>query len=193
MKDKIEQKSRLIIFASARNHYQQYVDMVRMLSPNFDKTIIFGFTHVFKGFLINKEKYAVEIRERHKGDNFYKLLKEVNRTGTEKDVIIFDEPFERLRSLIVAFFCLGLKAKKYMIIHDVNKWFTLPLLMNKKYLFEIFARKVVVQKLDGIIVLTPELRDFIKNCCFYKSLYLCFLLFFFQARSDVRRSKKMLL
>ncbi len=166
MRNGKDRKKHLVIFASAANHYQFYVDMIKHMGPRFDQVLLIGYAYVLETISL-KEEYNVKIRVRKRGDNFLKILFELKKTLPPHTVIIFDEIYESLRSLVIAFIVLNLKIKIYLVIHDVNKWFMVP----TKFIFQrwpiFWARKFITRCVSGIIVVSPNLKVYLQKLGLY--------------------------
>jgi glycosyltransferase involved in cell wall biosynthesis len=162
----MNQKKQLVIFASAANHYQFYIDMIKHLGPRFDQVLLIGYGYVLETISL-KGEYNVKTRVRKRGDNFLKILSELKKTFSPHTVIIFDEIYESLRSLVIAFIVLNLKIKIYLVVHDVNKWFMVP----TKFIFQrwpvFLARKFITCCVSGIIVVSPNLKGYMQKLSLY--------------------------
>lgn len=162
----MSQKKQLVIFASAANHYQFYVNMIKHLGPRFDQVLLIGYDYVLETIFL-KGEYNVKTWVRKRGDNFLKVLAELKKTFAPHTVIIFDEIYEPLRSLAAAFMVLNLKIKIYLVVHNVNKWLMAPTKSLSRYWPVILLRKFVIRYVSGIIVISPNLKDYIQNLALY--------------------------
>jgi len=95
------------------------------------------------------------------------FLKRLMYRKEKFDIIIFDEIYSgSLSSLfsLARFFLLNqCRAKKFLIIHNVNKWLAPPIAANWKQNIKGFFRKFLAKKSDGLLVISFGLQKYIKD------------------------------
>lgn len=163
-------KSKLCLVGLVLNHQSLYkIIITNFLNRDYEVTLITRPTLV-NSFREFKNAICISIYD---DKNDFKILKKSIVTINKSDVIIIDEIYDRF------YRGLGIRLrpkKKFLIIHNPNRWFILFYKFNLRFFDTLFFRGFFLNQFQNFITISPNVKDYLEilspsNC---KSFFLPF-------------------
>lgn len=122
----------------------------------------------------DKKQYTLIIKENK--ESIGSFLKKVERICDEKIDLLFINTIQESLKDLPHYLNFKPKCKMILTIHDANTWLNQQLKIDIKRPFRTFdtllssiiIQKIVLPKFDGINIVYPPIKDYIKNNNFYK-------------------------
>lgn len=173
MSDQSPQK-KICLLPSEGDHAELYVLLVSSFRDAGFEVIVTGDQDIFDRMnaLAGPFHAGVRFIPRQEGESDARLLGRLKPEINTSRAVIFDEVFKTAWPLFWGLWRHRLRAKKIFIVHFSNSWFAQPLSLRPGTLFKSIYRKLIVRKMDALVVISPVLRDYIRHVSAYaKDIY----------------------
>jgi hypothetical protein len=162
------------------NHITYYQNLIDILS--YSNITFFGDIW-FKNNLkpIKRITFVNKKSELSNKDFYSSIVLQLNKL----DAIIIDENIGNHLTFLK--FIRKVKVKKYFTVHNINHWFNPKLKINT--LHSLLIRKVILMKMDCFIVISPNLKTYLKNFTLKPVFFIPFLALNMKSRKKSKNNK----
>jgi len=160
-------------------HYHSIYFYTLAKIANTKKTHVTLFTtkeiySLIESHLDNKDQYTIIIKEEKESINSF--LKRIEKICNDKIDLLFINTIQESLKDLPHYFKFKPNCKMILTVHDANTWLNKKLTLDFKKPFRtldtlissIIIQKIILPKFDGINVVYPPIKDYIKNNNFYK-------------------------
>jgi len=160
------------------HYHTKYLYTVAKIVKTKDTNVtIFTTSDLFlklKTYIKNIDDYEIILKE--KNESISRFLKRVEKICSEKIDLLFVNTIQETILDLPRFLSFKPKCKLILTIHSVNSWFSMKPEIQLKKIFrtvdtnlsKIFVRFFVLPKFDGINVIYPPIKDYVKQKTNYK-------------------------
>ena len=100
---------------------------------------------------------GVQYCSRPEGENLLRSIVRHRACLTSATSVLFDEPYESLKYLWLPFLAMR-RTKKFLIIHNVNRWFLPAKRLSAKSLFIKYVKTCILRRVSGVAVVSPQMK-----------------------------------
>lgn len=160
-------------------HYHSIylVTLAKVCNTKNTHVTIFTTKEIFsliETYLEDKQQYTIIIKEEK--ESISSFLKKVEKICDEKIDLLFINTIQESLKDLPHYLRFKPKCKMILTVHDANTWLNQQLKIDFKKPFRtldtllssFIIQKIVLPKFDGINIVYPPIKDYIKNNKFYK-------------------------
>jgi len=142
-----------------KTHSTYYRAIIELFSKkDFHVTM---FTDVWFQQELYSNYQNIEFITKKDKESFYKFYRRILKRAGKCDLVIIEQSYGTTLSQI--FGLRGLKSKKLYTIHNVITWLAPTFSIKIRALFRNLAQKFVIDNVDGVIVVSDNMKNFITS------------------------------
>jgi len=170
-------------------HYHSIylVTLAKVCNTKNTHVTIFTTKEIFsliETYLEDKQQYTIIIKEEK--ESISSFLKKVEKICDEKIDLLFINTIQESLKDLPHYLRFKPKCKMILTVHDANTWLNQQLKIDFKKPFRtldtllssFIIQKIVLPKFDGINIVYPPIKDYIKTISFTKKTFTAFHLFY---------------
>lgn len=179
------------LFGTAINHANLHAALINKFIENNAKVHCFLQQEAHREAILaasRADPSVIRFYVRKKNENVLSQSYRHRKTIDKLDAVIFDELWESEIKILptLMFFCR--RPRKYLIVHNASYWFNMPLSCQSGKFCEEIAKKSVVRQMNALIVISPNIRKYIKELCGYKKSVLMLPFEFLENQSILEKT-----